>query len=154
MIQPPDRDKQAEARRAMAEALAQMVPVTAALSHLYKTTHPSQYDLDREVFYQTLCDEINRLQNRPHCQCFGTIRFDADGSPDMDGYNVSSIIDHGGDRITVNIAACFSTNDYHVSLQQDGGRPIVRNPTFNNFEIELESGHRGMVTFAVFGELA
>lgn len=154
MLEPPIKDGKAELKRVIAEALAQFTPVTAALAHLYKATHPSQYDLDREEFYQLLCEELKILTNRPRYECFGSIRFEPRGSPSSDGFNVSSVVSYSAERIQINFITPFAQADYHVDLQQDGWRPTLLSRSVFGFEVELKIGHYGLLTYAVSGELA
>jgi len=58
-IQYPDKSERRAAVRRLAEAAAQICPVTAAFAHLYGYTHPSQFERDLEQFLRDAADAIN-----------------------------------------------------------------------------------------------
>ena len=64
MIIPPKENIDRALLRAFLEAGTQFFPVAAALSRLYQTTHPTQFQQDLEKWRSDVSDAANRLEMR------------------------------------------------------------------------------------------
>ncbi|MBO9501629.1 hypothetical protein [Brevundimonas sp. A19_0] len=64
MIDAPKENLDRALWRAVAEAVTQFTPVTAALSRLYQTTHPSQFQKDVETWRDAVTDASNDHEAR------------------------------------------------------------------------------------------
>lgn len=64
MIEPPKENKKKAATRVIAEALAQALPVTAGLAHLYRFTHPSEMERAVEAWRGEVSAAVNDLEAR------------------------------------------------------------------------------------------
>lgn len=64
MIAPPKENSDRALLRAFLEAGAQFFPVTAALTRLYQTSHPSQFQRELEQWRTDVSDAANRLAAR------------------------------------------------------------------------------------------
>lgn len=58
-IAPPLRDRPRDARRAVAEAVAQITPLTAGLARLYQTTHPPAFEERRQDWEEEISTRSN-----------------------------------------------------------------------------------------------
>ncbi|MFN3171147.1 MAG: hypothetical protein ACE37E_10700 [Hyphomicrobiales bacterium] len=160
MIVAPQRDKKAEGRRAIAEALAQLSPVTAALARIYESTHPSKYDLSVQEFHEIIAEEIRSINDHIErgsrslsTPVFGHIRMEG-SIISGEGQNISSYIDAGQNCI-INFASHFQNSFYHVSVNKVGGGVAeVTEQSVGFFSMRITELDKGIVTFTVEGELA
>src|SRR5215210_2425666 len=63
-IKAPEPDKKREGIRAVFEAVAQIDPVTAGLTRLYQTTHPSKAEQDRQCWQEAISERTNEHSGR------------------------------------------------------------------------------------------
>jgi hypothetical protein len=63
-LKPPAPNPRRDLLRAALEALAQFTPVTAALTRLYQTTHPSQFEQEVASWRHDASEAINDTQDR------------------------------------------------------------------------------------------
>lgn len=64
MIETPKENKKKAATRVIAEALAQALPVTAGLAHLYRFTHPAEMERAVEAWREEVTAAVNDLEAR------------------------------------------------------------------------------------------
>jgi hypothetical protein len=64
MIETPKPDIGRSVWRAVFEAGAQFIPVTAALARLYQTTHPSKFEQDVQAWSSAITDTVNTHEER------------------------------------------------------------------------------------------
>ena len=64
MIEPPKENVDRAIWRAVAEAATQFTPITAALSRLYQTTHPTQFQQDVARWHEVVSDTANDHEAR------------------------------------------------------------------------------------------
>jgi hypothetical protein len=152
VIKAPKNDRRIAARRAIVEALAQATPLTAGLARLYQTTHPSQFELEVEEFFEIVAEELNNLNSTPAVRAFGELKMSAVG-PTVEGCNISSVTDNG-DTCTINFINDFEDNRLHVSATQIGGDARVASKGLQSFEVDIADLQKGPLTFIVIGDLA
>ncbi len=64
MIEPPKKNPRREASRAIVEALAQSLPITAGLARLFSYTHPPAMDRDVASWREQVSDHLGRHEDR------------------------------------------------------------------------------------------
>lgn len=63
-ITPPERDKATGVKRSLIEAVAQITPLTAGLSQIYRTTHPPAGEIAREQWEESISERSNEHDAR------------------------------------------------------------------------------------------
>jgi hypothetical protein len=61
----PVRSEGRAAFRRVVEAIAQEIPITGALAHLYGYTHPSEFEQALEEFHKAIAASVNDHDARP-----------------------------------------------------------------------------------------
>ena len=137
MVEGPKRDQRREARRAMSEALAQTIPLTAGLARLYQTTHPSESEIERQRWESDVTDELNKRSSEKVIT-FGRIDFDGSKYSSDHTQNVSSFIDEGVGILHVNFAVHIE-EPYIVEIQADHGDVAELQKNAYGFRLQIRN---------------
>ncbi len=64
MIDTPEPDRSKTATRAIAEALAQLTPITAGLARLYQFTYPSEFEQQVQQWRKDISQAVNEISQQ------------------------------------------------------------------------------------------